>query len=89
MLNLLKRFQWPIVSLAIVSAAAYVVVVGFGDALGIDPQVKSVIEDVLANIRNLAATSLLPLLLQDKNNNGIFDLLEEEDIVSFEDSDSA
>ncbi len=78
MLKIIRKFQWPLVVLFIAVGVAHIVVVGFGDALGVSPDFQESFEAGLKNAQNLAATFLFPLLLKDSNRDGVSDILEPE-----------
>ena len=72
----LHRFRWPLVAVLITASVLYVVVVGFGETLGVDASVRDVMKRAASWAWNTAVTLLVPVLLRDAGGNGTPDILD-------------
>ena len=63
---LLEKYKWPLVVLIVASAAGFIVVYGFGDALGIDPAFRDQLSRWFAGAWSTAVSlGIVPLILRE------------------------
>ena len=76
LIALVERFKWPLVALLIAAAAIWVVVVGFGEALGVDDEVRNIVNRAATAAWGFVVTLVLPLALRDSDGDGKPDIID-------------
>lgn len=76
-LALIERFKWPLAIVLGLAFIAYIVVVGFGETLGVDPGVRATVENGLRWAWQSAVTLLVPLALRDSDGDGKPDIIDD------------
>ncbi len=76
-LALIERFRWPLAIVLGLAFVAYIVVVGFGETLGVDPGVRETVEGALKWAWRTGVTLLVPLALRDSDGDGKPDIIDD------------
>lgn len=75
-LDFLHRYRWLVFAAAALALAAWVVVVGFGEALGVDPGVRSAVAGFASKAWTGLMTIVGAIALRDRDGDGVPDLLQ-------------
>lgn len=76
MIDIIYRFRWPIAVVASVALVTWVVVAGFGDAIGIDETVQATVARAAAWVETVLLPPLIRLALRDEDGDGQADLFQ-------------
>lgn len=78
MIKVINKLRWPLVVLAFLAALFWAVFVAFGEHLNIAQEARDDVRTALAAIWGFVLTTLTPVFLIDKNENGVLDIFESE-----------
>lgn len=76
MIDIIHRFRWPIAVVASLALITWVVVAGFGDAIGINPDVQATVARAAAWVETVLLPPLIRLALRDEDGDGKADLFQ-------------
>ena len=80
LIAIIRRFRVPVFVLFALAFMTWVVVAGFGDALGVDPVFRDQVVKAAQGVWMLGGTTLASLIGRDDNGNGVPDVLEPESV---------
>jgi hypothetical protein len=79
LVNLLDRFKWPILAIGLFLSAVWLVVVAFGDSLGVSPEAQVAVSKGADALGRVFLMLLAPAVLKDSDNDGTIDLFDEDE----------
>ena len=70
LLDFLHRYRWMAYAVLALAMILWVVVVGFGEALGVDPGVRASVDDVAKRLWGFLTTVIIAPMLRDEDGDG-------------------